>query len=173
MLKKSPNCNTQGFRITSSMNKAYKYEVHCANCNIFHFCISIFILILFYFLMNIWIKQEKKQTHSNKKKLFEWSNKLNIQVDPQQIREHQITSLMFSKTDNRFLLCSDSVALHILTTLVVKTCVSLNIISQECESIKYCLADAHKIWTHFCHMGETNESLQGSTRKKQTTPFAD
>lgn len=75
------------------------------------------------------IGKKKKKTHSNKKKLFEWSNKLNIQVDPQQIREHQITSLMFSQTDNRFLLCSDSVALHILTTLVVKTCVSLNIIS--------------------------------------------
>ena len=71
----------------------------------------------------------KKKPIVIKKKLFEWSNKLNIQFDPQQIREHQITSLMFSKTDNRFLLCSDSVALHILTTLVVKTCVSLNIIS--------------------------------------------
>ena len=86
----------------------------------------------FYFIF-LWTfgsnRKKKKKTHSNKKKLFEWSNKLNIQVDPQQIREHQITSLMFSNTDNRFLLCSDSVALHILTTLVVKTCVSLNIIS--------------------------------------------
>lgn len=75
------------------------------------------------------LDQIEKKTHSNKNKLFDWLNKLNIQFDLQQTREHQITPLMFSKTDNRFLLCSDCVALHILTTLVVKTCVSLNIIS--------------------------------------------
>lgn len=56
-----------------------------------------------------------------------------------------------------------------LTMLVIKTCVNLNIISWECKTIKYCLADAHKICSHFCHMEEKNESLQGSTRKKQTT----
>lgn len=39
----------------------------------------------------------------------------------------------------------------------------------ECEGIKYCLADAYKICTHFCHMEKKNESFQGSTREKPTT----
>lgn len=63
----------------------------------------------FYFIFLWTFGSNRKKTHSNKNKLFDW---LNIQFDLQQIREHQITPLMFSKTDNRFLLCSDCGITH-------------------------------------------------------------